>query len=68
VLEAVKIRSPGLVQGYNFAVDNSVVGKISERISNLWESFVEVLVVPRVQDSFAARSDANCAYPSSLTS
>ena len=29
VLETVKIRSPGLVQGYNFAVDNSVCGKRS---------------------------------------
>ncbi len=38
-----------------------MVGKIAERLSDLRESFAEVLVVPRIQDSFAARSDPNCA-------
>jgi hypothetical protein len=33
-----KIRSPGLVQGHNFAVDNSVGGKINERLPDLRES------------------------------
>jgi hypothetical protein len=61
VLETVKIRSPGLVQGYHLAIDNSVVGKITERLSDLRESFVEVLVVARVQNSFAVGSDADGA-------
>jgi hypothetical protein len=53
VLETTKIRSAGFAQGYDFAVDNSVVGKITERLGDLWESFVEVLVVPRVENGFA---------------
>jgi hypothetical protein len=44
----VKIRSPGLVQGYHFAVDNGVGGEITERFSDLRESLVEVLAVPGV--------------------
>jgi len=44
-----------------FAVNNSVGGKIIERICDLRESFVEVLMVPRAQDSFAARPDSDGA-------
>ncbi len=57
VLETVKIRPSRLIQSYNFAVDNSVSRKIVKRLSDLWESFVEVLVVPRVQDRFGAGSN-----------
>jgi len=46
VLETVKIRSPGLVQSYDFAINNSVGGKIIERLCYLRESLVEVLSVP----------------------
>jgi len=42
----MKIRSPGLVQGYNLAIYNRVGGKIPECLNDLWESFVEVLVIP----------------------
>jgi hypothetical protein len=38
MLETVRVRSPGLVQRYNFAVDNSVGGKIDEPFSDLRES------------------------------
>ena len=41
VLEAMKIRSPVLVQGYNLAVDNSVGGKVVEGFSDLRKSLVE---------------------------
>jgi hypothetical protein len=61
MLEPVEIRPPGLVQGYNFAVDNGVGWEIIERLGDLRESFIEVLVVPRVQDCFAARSDSDGA-------
>jgi hypothetical protein len=61
MLEPVEIRPPGFVQGDNFAVDNGVGGKIIERLSDLRESLVEVLVVPRVQNSFVIRSDSDCA-------
>jgi hypothetical protein len=61
VLEAVKIRSPGLVQGYHLAIDNSAGGEITKRVSDLREALVEVLVVPRIQDRFAAGLDANGA-------
>ncbi len=54
MLKAMKIGSPGLVQGYNFSVDNGVGGKIMERFSDLREAFVEVLAVPRIQNSFTA--------------
>ena len=57
----MKIQSPGLVQGYNFSVDNCIFGKIAERLRDLRESFVEVLVVPRVQNGFAAGSDSDGA-------
>ena len=50
----MEIRSPGLVQGYDFAVDNSIEGKIVEGFSNLREAFVEVLMVPRLENSFVA--------------
>src|SRR6266404_8551214 len=39
-----------------------------ERLGDLRESFVEVLVVPRVQDSFAAGFDSNGAVAVELTS
>lgn len=61
VLETVKIRSPGFVQGHDLAIDNSVGGEITECFRDLRKSFVEVLEVPRIQDGFAARSDPNCA-------
>jgi len=57
----MKIWPPGLVQGYNLAIYNRVGGKIPECLNDLWESFVEVLVIPRVQDGFAARSDSDGA-------
>ena len=63
MLETVKIRASRFVQGYNFAVDNSLGGKIIKRLRDLRESFVEVLVVPRVKDSFAARLKSNCSVP-----
>jgi len=44
-----------------FAVNNSVGGKIIERICDLRESFVEVLMVARVQGCFMAGLDANDA-------
>ncbi len=58
VLETMKIRASRFVQGHNFSVNNSVGGQIIERLGNLRESFVEVLVIPRVQDGFA-RSDSD---------
>ena len=61
MLETVKIRPPGLVQGYHLSIDNSVVGKITERFCDLREAFVEVLAVAQIQDGYAARSDATCA-------
>jgi len=61
VLKAMKIRSPGLVEGYHLSIDNSVVGKITERLSDLRESFVEVLVISRIQNRFAAGFDADGA-------
>jgi len=54
VLETVKIRPAGLVQGYTLAVDNSFSRKFSEGICDLRESFVDVLAVPGVKDCFAA--------------
>jgi hypothetical protein len=57
----MKIRPPGLVQGYHFAVDNCVVGEITKRVRDLRESLVEVLVVPRVQDALMAVADSNTA-------
>ena len=59
VLEAMKIRPPGLVQGYDFAVNNGVGGKIMERLSDLRESFVEVLVISRIQNRFLTGFDAD---------
>jgi hypothetical protein len=41
--------------------DNSVGGKAVECLSDLRESFVEVLVIPRVQGRFTAGSDSNGA-------
>ena len=72
MLKTVKIRSPGLVQGYHLAIDDSLGGKITERLRDLRKSLVEVFVVPRVQDSFAAGSNSdgavavefNFVYPS----
>jgi hypothetical protein len=32
MLEAMKIRSPGFIQGYHLSIDNSVGGKIIERL------------------------------------
>jgi hypothetical protein len=61
MLEAMKIRSPGFIQGYHLSIDNSVGGKIIERLCDLRESLVEVLVVARVQNRFSA-SDA-CGSP-----
>jgi len=61
VLETVKIRSPRLVQGNHLAIDNSVVGKITKRLRDLRESFVEVLVVSRIQDCFPAGFDSDDA-------
>ncbi len=57
----MKIRPPGFVQGYNLAIDNSVGGKIMERLSDLRESFVEVLMVPGEQDCFATGLDSDSA-------
>ena len=48
-------------RGLQLAVDNSVDRKFVERLRDLRESLVEVLVVPRVQDSFAAGFDSNGA-------
>jgi hypothetical protein len=46
VLKSVKIRSSRFVQSYNFAVNKGFGGKITERLSDLREAFVEVLAVP----------------------
>ncbi len=61
VLEAVEIGPPGFIQGYHFAVDKGVGGKIVERLSDLRESFVEVLMVPGEQDCFATGLDSDSA-------
>jgi hypothetical protein len=63
VLETLKIRPAGLVQGYTFAVDHSVGGKFRECPSDLRKSFVEVLVVPGVQNGVAAGVDADGPIP-----
>jgi len=55
MLKAVKIRSPGFVQGYDFAHQITVsAGRSASAFANLRESLVEVLVVPRVQNDFTA--------------
>jgi hypothetical protein len=61
VLETVKIRPPGFVQGYDFAVDNSIGGKIIERLGDLREPPVKVLAVPGIQNSFAVGFDSDSA-------
>src|SRR6266404_140980 len=48
-------------RGLQLAVDNSVDRKFVERLRDLRESFVEVLVVTRVQNYFAADFDADGA-------
>jgi hypothetical protein len=55
----MKIWPAGLVQGYNLAVDNGIGGQIPECLSDLREPFVEVLVVPRIEKSFAAGFDGD---------
>ena len=37
--------------------------RITERLRDLRESFIEILVVPRVQDSFAAGLDPDAVPP-----
>jgi hypothetical protein len=61
VPRTVKIRSPGFIQGYHLAIDNGVVRKITERLRDLWESLVEILVVPGIQGGFAAGLDPDGA-------
>jgi hypothetical protein len=41
MLEAMKVRASRFVQSYDFAIDHSVVRKITERLCDLGESFVE---------------------------
>jgi len=45
MLETVRVRSPGLVQRYNFAVDNTVGGKIDEPFSDLRESSFHAIIL-----------------------
>jgi Helix-turn-helix domain len=59
--QCLKVWSAGLVQRYDFAVYHGVSGEITKRLDDLRESFVEVLVVPRIQDGFAGRSDFDSA-------
>ena len=53
--------SPDSSRGYDLAIDDSVGGKITESLGDLRESLVEVLVIPRVEDSCAACFDSDSA-------
>jgi len=68
VLETIRIRVSGIVQCYDFAVDDGFGGQILDRLGGLRESFGEVFAGPRIQNGFAAGLDSDGAIAVQLVS
>jgi hypothetical protein len=60
VLQSVEVWSSEFVQSDHFAVNYGLCGKIAKGFGDLRESIVEVLVIPRIQNRFAAGLDSDC--------